>query len=308
MRYNVSHPFSLERDMSDPGQHPDFSLLERPTPEFTSEVRPAGLPRAGRAVEAAAGWLADRVEDGGAWLATFVRYLPARVLRILMTLVAAIVGTATLPRGAIRAARPSKGEVRPFMRGCARRGAFRTVQFFLEVLDLIGVPEIFAFIWRMVTRVSPLTGEEIAAASLVLGPRALRYQDVRVAEGGVLRWIFKRNGNRGFATFHTVNLPETGHHQRSNIEILVHEIIHVYQYERAGSRYFAEALLGLHEEGYGYGGPEGLIAAAGKGKRFADFNREQQAQIAQDYLAALRLRAPIAPYEPFIEQLRKGRI
>ena len=85
-------------------------------------------------------------------------------------------------------------------------------------------------------------------------------------------------------------------------------MIHVYQYERAGSRYFAEALLGQHEEGYGYGGPEGLTAAAAKGKRFADFNREQQAQIAQDYLAALRVRAPIAAYEPFIDQLRKGQI
>jgi hypothetical protein len=160
----------------------------------------------------------------------------------------------------------------------------------------------------MVTRTSALTGEEIAAASLVLGPAALRYQDVRVAQAGVLRWVFKRNGNRAFATFHTVNLPEQGYHQRSNVEILVHEMIHVYQYEQAGSRYLAEALLGQREEGYGYGGPEGLVAANAQGKRLADFNREQQAQIAQDYLAALRVRAPIGPYEPFIEQLRNRQI
>lgn len=294
--------------MTNPPERPDFSVLERPAPEFTAEVRPASLPRPGRAIEAVAGWIADRIEDGGAWLATFVRYLPARILRLLMTLLAAIVGTVTLPRGAIRAARPGTGEVRLFLRGCAQRGGFRVVQFLLELLDLIGLPEIFAFIWRTITRVSPLTGEEIAAASLVLGPRALRYQDVRVAEGGVLGWVFRRNGNRAFATFHTVNLPEQGHHQRTNIEIVVHEIIHVYQYEQAGSRYFAEALLGQRGEGYGYGGPEGLVAAAARGKRLADFNREQQAQIAQDYFAALRMRAPIGPYEQFIEQLRKGRI
>jgi hypothetical protein len=301
-------PFYLERRMSEPVERPDFSVLEPSAPEFTSVVRPGVVTRAGGAIERAAHWLADRVEDAGAWLATFVRYLPARVLRLSVTLTAAIVGTAKLPPGVIRAARPGRGEVRVFLRGCARRGAFRTAQFCLELLDLIGMPEIFAFIWRMATRVSPLTGEEIAAASLVLGPRALRYQDVRVAEGGVLRWIFKRNGNRAFATFHTVNLPEEGHHQRSNLEIVVHEVIHVYQYERAGSRYFAEALLGQQEEGYGYGGPDGLLEAVTRGKRFADFNREQQAQIAQDYLAALRLRAPLAPYEPFIDQLRQGRI
>lgn len=295
--------------MTDPAQQrPDFSVLERPAPELTAEVRPGGLARAGRAVDAVADWLADRIEDGAGWLATFVRYLPARLFRLILTLLAALSGAIMLAPGVARAARPGRGEVGPFLRGCARRGAFRAVQFLLEVLDLIGVPELFAFIWRMVTRVSPLTGEEIAAASLVLGPRALRYQDVRVAQGGVLRWIFKRNGNRAFATFHTVNLPEQGHHQRSNIEIVVHEIIHVYQYEQAGSRYFAEALLGQHEEGYGYGGPEGLVAATAKGKRFADFNREQQAQIAQDYLAALRVRAPVGPYEPFIDQLRRGRI
>ena len=153
-----------------------------------------------------------------------------------------------------------------------------------------------------------MTGDEIAAASLVLGPRALRYQDVRVAQGGVLRWIFARNGQRAFATFHTVNLPEEGYHQRSNTEIVAHEIVHVYQYERAGSRYFAEALVGQHGEGYGYGGPAGLLEAAQRGKRMADFNREQQAQIAQDYLAALRSRGDLAPYEPFIEQLRRGKI
>jgi hypothetical protein len=296
----------MERVMSDPGEHPDFSVLEGPAPEFTSQVRPGGLPRAGRAVESAADWLADRIEDAATWLATFVRYLPARLLRVGLTLLAAAVGALKLAPGAVRAARPGKGEAKVFLRQCARRGAFRTVQLALEALDLIGAPEIFAFVWRMITRTSPLTGEEIAAASLVLGPRALRYQDVRVAEGGVLRWIFKRNGGRAFATFHTVNLPEQGHHQRSNVEIVVHEIIHVYQYERAGSRYFAEALLGQREEGYGYGGPEGLAAAAARGKRMADFNREQQAQIAQDYLAALRLRAPIDPFEPFIEQLRQG--
>jgi hypothetical protein len=298
----------MEREMSDPGERPDFSVLERPAPEFTSQVRPGGLPRAGRVVEAAADWLADRIEDGAAWLATFVRYLPARLLRVGLTLYAAAAGSVKLAPGLVRAARPGNEEARVYLRGCARRGAFRTVQLALEALDLIGTPEIFAFVWRIITRTSPLTGEEIAAASLVLGPRGLRYQDVRVAEAGVLRWIFKRNGGRAFATFHTLNLPEQGYHQRSNVEIVVHEIIHVYQYERAGSRYFAEALLGQQEEGYGYGGPDGLTAAAASGKRMADFNREQQAQIAQDYLAALRLRAPIGPYEPFIDQLRRGQI
>jgi hypothetical protein len=308
MRYNARIPFLLERFMSDPGERPDFSALERPPAETSTPARTGRIRRAGRSVESGAGWLADRIEDLAAWLTTLVRYLPARLLRLALTLAAALTGTVRLAPGVYRAAVPRRGEVRPFLRGCARRGGIRAIQLLLEFLDLIGVPELFAFVWRMLTRTSPLTGDEIATASQVLGPRALRYQDVRVAQGGILRWIFARNGQRAFATFHTVNLPEVGYHQRSNTEIVAHEIVHVYQYERAGSRYFAEALLGQHEEGYGYGGPAGLAEAARQGKRLADYNREQQAQIAQDYLAALRTRGDLAPYQPFIEQLRQGKV
>ncbi len=182
------------------------------------------------------------------------------------------------------------------------------VQLVLEALDLVGMPEIFAFIWRLLTRTSPLTGEEIAAAASVLGSAGVRYQDIRVAQGGVLRWVFARNGQRAFATFHTINLPEQGQHQRRNIDIVVHEIIHVYQYERAGSRYFAEALVGQREDGYEYGGAEGLRQALGHGRRLRDFNREQQAQIAQDYYAAMRTRRDTSAYEPFIRQLREGAV
>ncbi len=140
----------------------------------------------------------------------------------------------------------------------------------------------------------------------MLGPNAVRYQDVRIAEGGVLKWVFARNGQRAFATFHTINLPRRGLHQRSNTDIVVHEIVHVYQYERAGSRYFAEALVGQHEDGYNYGGPEGLKAALSQGKQLKHFNREQQAQIAQDYYAALRSHGDVTAYVPFIRQLREG--
>ena len=154
------------------------------------------------------------------------------------------------------------------------------------------------------TRGSPLTGDEIVAASSVLGPRALRFQDVRVAQGGVLRPIFRRNGGRAFATFHTVNLPTTGYHERSNVAILVHELVHVYQYERAGSRYFAEALLAQHEAGYDYGGAEALQLACRQGKRLRDFNREQQAQIVQDYYVCRSCGQDTAVFEPFIAELR----
>ncbi|OQA16875.1 MAG: hypothetical protein BWY63_02593 [Chloroflexi bacterium ADurb.Bin360] len=60
-------------------------------------------------------------------------------------------------------------------------------------------------------------------------------------------------------------------------------------------------------EGYGYGGAEGLHRAHEHGRRLCDFNREQQAQIVQDYFAC-RDGAERAAYEPYIDELRAGRI
>ena len=288
---------------------PDFTVLEATGPDQAETERPSAFRRAGSTVERAADWLADRIEDAGGWAANLVRYLPARIARLAKTLVAALAGIFTLlPSGVRIARRGGRQHVPPFLRAAARRGLVRTIQFVLEVLDLLGAPELFALFWRIATHTSPLTGEEIAAAAAVLGPRAMRYQDIRVAQGGVLRWIFAKNGQRAFATFHIINLPEQGDHQRSNVEIVVHEIVHVYQYERAGSRYLAEAILAQREEGYGYGGVEGLVDAVRKGKQIGNFNREQQAQIVQDYVAASRTRADISAYEPFIRQLRQGKV
>jgi hypothetical protein len=267
------------------------------------------LRRAGRGLTAAAGWLGDRIDDFAHWLANLIRLLPTRVGRIGLTMGFAVVGLVMfLPIGLRVWRRGGRSNFAAWLRARARRGGLWTVQFVLQVLDLFGVPELFAFIWRAVTRTTPLTGDEIVAATSVLGPFALRFQDIRVAQGGILRLIFRRNGDRAFATFHTVNLPATGYHERSNVAILLHELVHVYQYERAGSRYFAEALLAQHEAGYDYGGAGALQLACRQGKRLRDFNREQQAQIVQDYYECRSCGQDAAVFEPFIAELRAGRV
>jgi hypothetical protein len=288
-----------------PGR-PDFTSLENASAQPSRSHSGSAFRRASHGVEATAGWLGDRVADAGSWLAALVRYLPVRVARLFMTLAAGFLALAEFGPSTVKVLRTEPARTRPFVTGCARRGCMWSLQFVLGLADLIGAPEIFAFLWRMLTHTSPLTGAEIAAAGSVLGPYALRYQDIRVAEGGVLEWIFAWNGQRAFATFHTLNLPRQGRHQRNNIDIVVHEIIHVYQYERAGSRYFAEALIAQREGGYDYGGPDALRSALKQGKRLRNYNREQQAQIAQDYYAGMRSRADLTAYEPFIRQLREG--
>lgn len=260
-------------------------------------------------VNSAADWLADRLEDAAQWLSNAIRFLPRRVGRVIMTAVFALVAAVTfLPTGVRVWRRGGRANFAAWLRSRLRHGVQRLVQFVLEALDILGLPELFAFLWRALTRAAPLTGAEIAAAAGILGPSALRYHDVRVAGGGILRLIFRLNGNRAFATFHTINLPGAGEHTRTNMDIVLHELVHVFQYERAGSRYFAEALVAQQQEGYGYGGADGLREAFTKGKRLREFNREQQAQIVQDYYMHLRHGWDAEAFRPYIDELRAGQI
>ncbi|MCI0396957.1 MAG: DUF4157 domain-containing protein [Chloroflexi bacterium] len=174
--------------------------------------------------------------------------------------------------------------------------------------DLAGGPEVAQFFIRLVTHTSPLTEVEIAAAAAVLGLGAVRYRQVRVAEGGVWRLAFKLNKNRAFATWHTVNLPPG---RRSDLSLLVHELAHVYQYERVGTVYIGQGLsvqARLGRQAYDYGGPAGLATARAAGKRYWHYNREQQGQIAQDYFRRLQSGADTVAYEPFIAELRAGQL
>jgi hypothetical protein len=70
--------------------------------------------------------------------------------------------------------------------------------------------------------------------------------------------------------------------------LAVHELTHVAQYELVGAMYMPQALhaqLTIGDPAYDYNAnPHGsLAAAAAAGATFAEFNREQQAQICEDF-------------------------
>ena len=181
----------------------------------------------------------------------------------------------------------------------------------MQTFDVLGGPEIGQFLMHFITHTTPLTPAERAIAEEVLGQNAMRYQDVRVAEGGLMDWVFRWNGNLAFTTWHTVNFPRNGRHTRHNHPILVHELTHVYQYERIGSRYLGEAiymLIKTKRDCYRYGGVDGLLAARQDGQCYRDYNREQQAQIVQDYFARRQDGRDVTAYEPFLLELRAGEL
>ncbi|MCB8944745.1 MAG: DUF4157 domain-containing protein [Ardenticatenaceae bacterium] len=183
--------------------------------------------------------------------------------------------------------------------------------FLAQLFDVVGGPEIGQFLMHLITHTTPLTAEEQAMMRAVLGEEAMRYGEVRVAEGGLMDWVFARNGNLAFTTWRTVNFPRNGRHTRANRAILVHELTHVYQYEKVGSRYLGEAiymLIKTKRDCYAYGGAAGLQQDWQAGKRYKDYNREQQAQIVQDYFSRCERGEDVRAYEPFMVEVRVGEI
>lgn len=254
-------------------------------------------------------WLAERLRDASMWPINLVRDLPLRLGRWLCTLWRGARGIVYLLPEWTTARR--EGRVAVWRRWKLGRLADGLHQLAAQTFDLVGGPEVAQFFMHLITQTTPLTGPEIAKIASVLGPDALRFGDVRVAEGGLFDLIFKYNGNLAFATWHTINLPRTGRHTRTNLPIVVHELTHVYQYERVGSRYLGEAiyvLIKTKRDCYNYGGVEGLQSACADGRRFSDFNREQQAKITQDYFDLHEKGSDVTAYEPFLAQARAGKI
>ena len=122
----------------------------------------------------------------------------------------------------------------------------------LKIVDLFQIPKILQVLLRLLTHASILTAEELEAAGSVLGPEAVQYPKVRIAEGGVMAVVFKINGDRAMTLFRTINLPAKGHHSRGHLKLLVHEMVHVKQFEKVGSVYLAQAVRAQKTESYTY--------------------------------------------------------
>ena len=187
------------------------------------------------------------------------------------------------------------------------------MKWIARAFDALRGPRILEIIWRLVTKDMALSKSEFKAASSVLGASAIQYDAVRVADGGLLRLIFKFNKRRAFATFHTINIPASGGGSSPRLDVVVHELTHVYQFETIGSIYIWQELRAQCSNGYKYGGWRQLKRDWKKGKHFSEYNREQQGQIAQDYYCKVVAKGlpdddPVAQaYEPFINELRNGK-
>ena len=155
----------------------------------------------------------------------------------------------------------------------------------IHLLEFFGVGEALELLWGLIFRLRPLTGAEVSASSSVHPAGLIPYWQVRVDDDSVLLRIgvklaslFKTKVTPGaVTTMHVIHLPKGG----VGLEVMVHELTHVAQYELIGAVYMPQA---LHAQGsaagYDYGD---LTKAHAAGIHFSDMNREQQAQICEDY-------------------------
>jgi len=167
-------------------------------------------------------------------------------------------------------------------------------------------------LWRALKpTIRPLRSAEVEAAQSVLGADAIAWDHVRVCEGGVWALLttpppFRR---RLFVLGYWIIIPDPA---RATLPVMVHETVHVLQYERGGWGYFIRSMVGQATQGvaafYDYGGRASLRRTLARGGGLRSYNVEQQAMIAQHYYEAVCAGDDDAAYLPFIAQLRRGEV
>ena len=146
----------------------------------------------------------------------------------------------------------------------------------------------------------PLTGDERREAQIPFGS-SLNMNEVRLVEapimaiGGFARTPF----NTIYFPPGTLALPPD-----QLMPWLIHELTHVWQHQH-GISVFEKLFWALHgASAYDYGGESALRQAAAQGKRFIDFNTEQQADILKDYYIKKKGGQDVSAYEPFVAQVQ----
>jgi hypothetical protein len=229
----------------------------------------------------------DKVDGIFARAAHWIAVLPIRVGRLL--------------RGMWEGVRCLRPWSPAWWRSLGRKSTWLDVARWLgcrtvDLLEIAAVGEVYETLVDLVKlNTRALIDEEIREASSVFGS-ALNLRLVRVDRRAVLGPAFS---HRDYTSFHTVNGWGDGRR-----DVLIHELTHVWQYQQVGAIYMPQA---LHAQrwgaGYRYGGRDGLRAAQEQRAGLASFNREQQAQIVQDFYRMRRSDPDIAVYASFVQEV-----
>ncbi|MEM1121358.1 MAG: hypothetical protein AAGJ18_12975 [Bacteroidota bacterium] len=149
------------------------------------------------------------------------------------------------------------------------------LEFFVLLLEIIGVGELYETITDFAKfNTRPMHDWEIQLAQSIFG-NSIDYQPVRIDERA---WLGPKQYHFFYVSFHLINSWE----QMPN-HILIHELMHIWQYQRIGAIYTVRALIAQRTRmGYDYGGIRGIQEKIANGQSLLDFNLEQQADVVAD--------------------------
>ena len=145
----------------------------------------------------------------------------------------------------------------------------------LLIFDLTPISLLYAtFMDCIKSKSRALSSEEVSIAQSVFGSSI----PLRLVSMDPSSWPVHKHYARAYVSFHTINFDRT-----MPASTFIHELMHIWQYERFGSVYISEALWAQRwGGGYNYGGLTPLMHYS-QGKGLSAFNFEQQADIIEDY-------------------------
>ena len=212
---------------------------------------------------------------------------------------------AWFPRRLVRVLRHFPEGVGVLLRG--GHPVFWWLELACYVADLFGVFDLYDGLSRLVkTSTRPLTPHELTLARGVYGTD-INLEAVRIDNAAR---VACKHHRLCYVSFYTIN--SWGSMREAT---LVHELMHIWQYERFGAAYIPRALRAQQSAmGYNYGGTEWLLRERELGRTLTDFNYEQQADIMAD---AFRIQqgqsarwsdaTDLTAYRPYLDDLRSGK-
>ena len=237
-----------------------------------------GIKSVGKAIGKAAKWvwkgikwigtqLIDKIAGVFQRIAFWMSQLPARVVRLLSTLWK---GLKTFKPWTLKWWK-SLAEIDTW------KGFLKWITTVaLQSLEIGGIGEMYETIQDIIKfNTRTLSASELRAGKSVFG-NSINFDFVRVDTGAVIGPAFS---HRAYTSFHTINSWAT-----ESTDVMVHELTHVWQYENAGAIYMPQAVHAQLWGGrYDYKDVAGLQRKKAAGDGLLSFNREQQAQIVQDF-------------------------
>lgn len=145
----------------------------------------------------------------------------------------------------------------------------------LLISDCFGFPEFYESVmdwFKFNTR--PLDAHERRLAEEIF-PGVMLHSRIRIDQRAFLG---PRQWQIAYVSYYTINS-----YGKINPATLIHELVHIWQFEKYGSRYIIEALAAQRRHpSYDYGGATALHQSWHMKKPLTSFNFEQQAEIIED--------------------------